>query len=235
MRVVILQPSYLPWLGYFDQMFKSDVFVVYDDVQYDKNGWRNRNRIKTPQGPQWLTVPVLTKGRNFPLNREVEINDTSAWRTKHLKAIVQNYRKAPFFDQTIGPVEGVLGRRWTFLIDLAMLFTDMLMKQLGLDRKIYLSSDLKIPKLGKTERLVEICRYFGADTFLEGDAGRDYIDEALFERMRIRLEYHSYRHPVYSQLHGEFVPYMSVIDLLFNHGRDSLAILTRQKVAYGEC
>ena len=231
MRVVILQPSYLPWLGYFDQMFKSDVFVVYDDVQYDKNGWRNRNRIKTPQGPQWLTVPVLTKGRNFPLNREVEINNTSPWQTKHLKSIVQHYGKAPFFDQSIGPVEGILERRWTFLMDLVMAFKDMLMKQLGLNRKIYFSSALKVPKLGKTERLIEICRHFGADTFLEGDAGKDYIDEALFAKMRIRLEYHSYRHPVYSQLHGEFVPYLSVIDLLFNHGGESLEILTHQRAA----
>jgi hypothetical protein len=212
-------------------MFKSDVFVVYDDVQYDKNGWRNRNRIKTPQGPQWLTVPVLTKGRNFPLNREVEINNTSPWQTKHLKSIVQHYGKAPFFDQSIGPVEGILERRWTFLMDLVMAFKDMLMKQLGLNRKIYFSSALKVPKLGKTERLIEICRHFSADTFLEGDAGKDYIDEALFAKMRIRLEYHSYRHPVYSQLHGEFVPYLSVIDLFFNHGRESLGILTHQRAA----
>ena len=229
MRVVILQPSYLPWLGYFDQMFKSDVFVVYDDVQYDKNGWRNRNRIKTPQGPQWLTVPVLAKGRNFPLNREVEINNTISWQTKQLRTIVQNYRKAPFFDQYMGSVEGILAHPWRMLIDLNVAFIHMVMEQLGLNTRVYFSSDLKVPKMGKTERLIEVCRYFGADTFLEGDAGKDYIDETLFAREGIRLEYHGYRHPVYRQLHGDFIPYMSAIDLLFNHGRDSLGILTHQK------
>lgn len=228
MRIVILQPSYLPWLGYFDQMFKSDVFVVYDDVQYDKNGWRNRNRIKTSQGPQWLTVPVLTRGRNFPLNREVEINNTLSWQTKHLKSIVQNYMKAPFFDQHMGQVEDILKRAWRFLIDLDMAFIHMLVERLGLRTKICLSSDLRIPKMEKTERLVAICRYLGADTFLEGDAGRDYIDESSFKEAGIQLEFHEYRHPVYRQLYEDFVPYMSVIDLLFNHGEDSLKILTHQ-------
>ncbi|HEV8342733.1 MAG TPA: WbqC family protein [Candidatus Binatia bacterium] len=229
MRIVVLQPSYLPWLGYFDQMFKSDAFVVYDDVQYDKNGWRNRNRIKTPQGTQWLTVPVLIKGRNFPLNREIEINNSVSWRTKQLRSVVQNYRNAPFFNQYIGALEDILGRPWKLLVDLNMAFIYNLVEQLGLNARIYLASDLKIPKVGKTERLIEICRYFRADTFLEGDAGKNYMDEAFFSREGIRLEYHGYQHPVYQQLHGDFVPYMSVIDLLFNHGKDSLAILTHQK------
>jgi hypothetical protein len=229
MRVVILQPSYLPWLGYFDQMSKGDVFVVYDDVQFDKNGWRNRNRIKTPQGSQWLTVPVLTKGRSFPLNREVEINNTVSWHTKQLKSIVQNYRQARFFNQYMGPIERILERPWRMLIDLDMAFIHMLVEQLELRTRIYLSSDLKIPKMGKTERLIEISRYFGADTFLEGDAGKNYVNEALFAGKGITLEYHGYRHPVYHQLHGDFIPYMSVVDLLFNHGRDSLEILTHRK------
>lgn len=230
MRVAILQPSYLPWLGYFDQMFKSDVFVVYDDVQYDKNGWRNRNRIKTPQGPQWLTVPVLTKGRNFPLNREVEINNTVSWQEKQLRSIVQNYTKAPFFNEHIGPVRGVLERHWRLLTELNMAFIHVLMERLALKTRIYFSSDLKIPNMGKTERLIKVCQYFGADTFLEGDRGRDYIDETLFMRAGIQLEFHGYTHPVYHQLYGKFVPYMSVIDLLFNHGDDSLKILTHQKI-----
>lgn len=229
MRIVVLQPSYLPWLGYFDQMFKSDVFVVYDDVQYDKNGWRNRNRIKTPHGPQWLTVPVLTKGRHFPLNREVEINNTVPWQTKQLRSIVQNYMKARFFNQYIGPVESVLKCSWRSLVDLDMASIHMLKEQLGLTTKINLSSDLKIPKMGKTERLIEICRHFGADALLEGDAGKSYIDEALFAGAGIQLEFHGYQHPVYRQLHGDFVPYMSVIDLLFNHGAHSLEILTHGK------
>jgi WbqC-like protein len=229
MRVVILQPSYLPWLGYFDQMCKSDVFVIYDDVQYDKNSWRNRNRIKTPQGWQWLTVPVLLKGRNFPLNRDVEINADLPWQSKHLKSIVQNYRQARFFTEFIGTLEGVLTREWKFLFELNIELLYRLKKQLGLETEIHMASELKIGRAGKTERLIEICRYFGADSFLEGDAGKNYIDESLFSNARIRLEYHQYQHPVYQQLHGDFIPYLSVVDLLFNHGSDSKPILTNRK------
>lgn len=229
MRIVVLQPSYLPWLGYFDQMFKSDVFVVYDDVQYDKHGWRNRNRIKTPQGPQWLTVPVLTKGRDFPANREVEINNTVSWRTKQLRSIAQNYGRAPYFNRYIGTLEQILERPWRFLIDLNMAFINFLREQLGLQTRIYFSSELKVRVEGRNERLIGICHYFHADTFLEGDAGKDYIDANLFAHEGIRLEYHAYQHPVYRQLHGEFIPYLSVIDLLFNHGSASLEILTHQK------
>ena len=230
MRIVILQPSYLPWLGYFDQMSKSDAFVIYDDVQYDKNGWRNRNRIKTARGPQWLTVPVLIKGRHSPRNREVEINNTVAWRTKHLRSIAQNYSKTPYFTPTMDLVRSILERPWRLLLDLNMAFIRMIAERLELNTRIYFSSDLDITPCGKTQRLIEICRRFGADTLLEGAAGKNYIDEDLFTCAKIRLEYHDYRHPRYCQLHGEFISYLSIVDLLFNHGKDSLAILTGQKL-----
>src|SRR5438105_3134011 len=113
---VILQPSYLPWLGYFAQMNRSDVFVVYDDVQYDKHSWRNRNRIKTPQGPLWLTVPVLTRGQNKPTNRDIAIDNSTDWPRKHLQTIRQNYTRAKFFDDYIGLVEQIYSRAWSFLI-----------------------------------------------------------------------------------------------------------------------
>src|ERR1043166_9576480 len=204
MRIVVLQPSYLPWLGYFDQMYKSDVFVVYDDVQYDKNSWRNRNRIKTPQGWQWLTVPVLLKGRNFPLNKDVEINNDLPWASKHLKSLAQNYRPAHFFDEVMGALEGIFTREWKFLIDLNMECISLLKRLLGLEKDLCFASELNIAKVGKTERLVEICRHFGADSFLEGDAGKSYIGESLFSNAGIELEYHHYQHPTYRQLHGEF-------------------------------
>lgn len=228
MRVVILQPSFLPWLGYFDQMSKCDVFVIYDDVQYDKNGWRNRNRIKTPQGPQWLTVPVLIKGRDFPLNRDVEINNTTTWHVKQMKSIAQNYGRAPYFHRYAGAFETVMRRSWRFLIDLNLELLYLLMQQLGLTKNIHLSSDLKIPKSGKTQRLIDICHFLGADSLLEGDAGRSYIDESRFKEAGIRIDFHAYQHPVYQQLYGEFVPFMSTIDLLFNHGSEALKILTNR-------
>ncbi len=225
MRLVILQPSYMPWLGYFDQMVKSDVFVLYDDVQYDKHGWRNRNRIKTPKGPQWLTVPVLTKSRNLPLNNEVEINHTVSWQAKHLRSISQNYAKAPFFNTYIGTFEDLFKKEWRLLIDLNIALIHALMEQLRLRTKVILSSTLKIPIMDRTERLVAICQALGADTLLEGDSGKNYMNESIFEENGIHISYHQYEHPVYHQLHGDFIPYLSVLDLLLNEGDNSLNIL----------
>ena len=224
-RIVILQPSYLPWLGYFDQLYKSDVFVLYDDVQYDKHGWRNRNRIKTDTGPLWLTVPVLTHGQGLPTNRDARIDTRQPWARKHLQALRVNYAKAPAFGEVFDALEPVLGRRpWTHLIDLNRAVLETLCRLLGLTRSILLSSELNIPGQ-KTERLIALCRALGAGRYLTGDAASDYLDETRFAANGIRVEYHHYRHPVYPQLHGEFVPYLSVVDLLMNHGRESLGVL----------
>jgi len=223
-RVVVLQPSYLPWLGYFDQLYKSNVFVLYDDVQYDKHGWRNRNRIKTAKGPLWLTVPVLTHGQGLPTNRDARIDTRQSWARKHLHALRVNYAKAPAFGVVFDALEPVLRRPWTHLVDVNRAVLETLCRLLGLERPILLSSELDI--LGqKTERLIAICRALGADRYLTGDAASDYLDETQFAANGISVEYHHYRHPVYAQLHGEFVPYLSVVDLLMNHGRESLRLL----------
>jgi hypothetical protein len=222
--VVILQPGYLPWLGFFDQMCKSDVFVMYDDVQFDKHGWRNRNRIKTPQGAQWLTVPVLTKGYGKQLNKDVLVNNADRWSSKHLGALKQNYSKAPFFRSYIGFFEQIYARRWKYLMDLNMTVIRGLMRELGLERKIVFSSDLGIAG-GRTDRLVGICTKLGAQTFLEGDAGQAYLDESLFRLNHIEVEFQGYKHPVYRQLYGDFASHLSVVDLLLNHGSESLKII----------
>jgi hypothetical protein len=227
-RVVILQPGYLPWLGFFDQMYKSDVFVIYDDVQYDKHGWRNRNRIKTAQGVQWLTVPILIKGQDKPLIKEVLINNKVDWRKAHLKSIIQNYSRAPFFDTYRVIFDEIYSREWEYLIDVDMAFIFALIEKLGLSTNIKFSSSLGIAGEG-TQRLIDISLSLGAGEYLTGDTAKDYLDESLFSQNYIKLKYHHYRHPVYNQLYGEFVPYLSVIDLLFNHGKDSLDILTHNK------
>ncbi len=229
MRVVILQPGYLPWLGFFDQMYKSDVFVIYDDVQYDKHGWRNRNRIKTAQGIQWLTVPILTKGKDRPLVKDVLINSKMEWRQTHLRSIKQNYSRAAFFDTYFDMLENIYAKEWKYLIDVDMAFIFALMEKLGLTRRIEFSSSLGISG-GETQRLVDICLHFRATDYLTGDAAKDYLDESLFSQNGIRLCYHGYQHPVYSQLYGEFIPYLSVVDLLFNHGGESLGLLTNKKL-----
>lgn len=229
MTVVILQPAYLPWLGFFDQMYKSNIFVILDDVQYDKHGWRNRNRIKTMQGVQWLTVPVLISGRNKPIIKNVLINNRTSWQKKHLRGIEQNYKKSQFFRDYFYIFEETLSKEWKYLIDLDMEFIYRLNAVLGLNRKIIFASDLNI-KADKTERLINICQMLNASKYLTGDAAKEYIDEAEFTKNNIKLEFHNYIHPAYKQLYGEFIPFLSVIDMLFNHGDKSLQILTGQKL-----
>ena len=217
MKVVILQPGYLPWLGFCDQMYQSDIFVVYDDVQYDKHGWRNRNRIKTAQGAQWLTVPVLVKGLNKPLIKDVLINNSTDWRRTHLAAITQSYSKAPFFSTFIGVFEEIYSRQWNYLIDIDMAFIYVIMEKLNLKPGVLFSSKLDVSG-SETQRLVDICLTLGATDYLTGDAAKEYITESLFQDNKIQLSYHNYQHPVYNQLYGEFIPYLSIIDLIFNHG-----------------
>lgn len=225
MKIGILQPGYLPWLGFFEQMYHSDVFIIYDDVQYDKHGWRNRNRIKTANGVQWLTVPVLSSGKNKPLIRDIRINNSTNWRKKHLASITANYSKALYFQDYISIFQEVLNREWDYLFDLDMTFIELLCGVLGLERKVVYSSELNVPG-DRIMRLINICKYFGADVFYEGQAGKAYLDEELFKNEGITIEYQDYQHPVYQQLYGDFEPYLSVVDLLFNEGPNSLAILS---------
>jgi hypothetical protein len=224
----ILQPGYLPWLGFFEQMYRSDVFVLYDDVQYDKEGWRNRNRIKTANGVQWLTVPVLVRFSDHPLITEIRINNEVNWRKKHLASVKQSYGKAAFFEEYCELFEEAYSRDWNFLIDLDLYFIMKLAECLDMkEKRILRSSDLPI-KGEQIERLIHLCKHFGADTFYEGAAGRNYIDQGAFLKEGVRVEFQDYDHPIYSQLYGEFIPNLSVIDLLFNHGKESLSILTNQ-------
>lgn len=224
MKIVILQPGYIPWLGFFDQLVKSNIFVIYDDVQFDKHSWRNRNKIKTSQGSQWLTVPVLINSQNKPTNREIRINNNINWQKKHIKSISQNYHKAPYFKDYFYSLEKILSQNHEFLFDLNMRLIYFLAESLRINTKIVFSSELGV-KGEKTDRLMNICLYLKATEYLTGDLAKDYLDETAFLNNKISLIYHNYQHPVYRQLYGEFVPYLSVIDLLFNHGKESLKIL----------
>jgi hypothetical protein len=225
MTIGILQPGYLPWLGFFEQLQKSDVFILYDDVQYDKGGWRNRNKIKTAKGNQWLTIPVRVKFLQKPLIYEVKIDNTSNWRKNHLLSLHSNYTKADFFKDCIGIFEEAYNKEWEYLAEIDIYFITRIAEYLGIDvKKIKRSSQLN-PKGDKMERLINLCKSFGADTFYEGYAGKNYIDDKMFEREGIKVIYQEYKHPVYQQLYGEFIPYLSVVDLLFNCGPKSLEII----------
>ncbi len=229
MMIGILQPGYLPWLGFFEQMYRSDVFVIYDDVQYDKEGWRNRNRIKTARGVHWLTVPVLIKFTERPLVKEVKINNQPNWRKKHLFSIKQNYSKTRFYGDYIHIFEDAYLKEWDYLVDLDIFFITKFAECLGMSNKRIIRSSTLDIRGDRLERLVNICKHFGADTFYEGASGKNYVNEDVFLGHGVKVEFQDYHHPVYNQLYGEFVPNLSVIDLLFNHGTESLSILTHRR------
>jgi hypothetical protein len=224
--VVVLQPSYLPWLGYFDQIYRSDVFVFYDDVQYDKHGWRNRNKIKTPNGWQWLTVPVQRKfGQKI---YEARISYQTPWIRKHLKSIQVNYCKAPYYNRDIERrLEEVYFKMWDYIADLDIELIKLICEILGIKGKKFVrSKDLGI-KGERSERLLKICQLFKADAYLTGQSAKNYLNEELFRENGIEVIYQNYKHPVYPQLYGEFIPYLSIIDLIFNCGPESLEILIK--------
>jgi len=224
MKVAIHQPQYLPWLGYFDKIDQADCFVLLDDVQFKKNEWQNRNKIKTAAGWQWLTVPVLHR---FPQRIcEVRINRTDPWSRKHLQALTSNYSSAPFFDLHRPFFEEIYGREWTLLVDLNVAAITYLAEALGIRTKLVMASSLPVPaELEATERLVAICQAVGANTYLSGVGGREYLDLAPFEEAGIGVLFQVFQIRPYPQRFGAFVADLSIVDLLFNCNEQSLQII----------
>jgi hypothetical protein len=218
----VLQPGYLPWLGFFDQMQSADVFVLYDDVQFDKHGWRNRNRIKCARGLQWLTVPVRQHGK--PRIADVEVDATKTWARKHIASIRQCYAGAPHLEPYVTQLESVLTQPWRLLVDLDEAVIALLAGWLELDTTMARSSEIA-PAGDRNERLVALCRHFGADRYRSGAAARAYVNVELFEREGIEVEWQNLDHPVYPQLHGEFVSHLSALDLILNCGEESAGTL----------
>ncbi|MBC8287086.1 MAG: WbqC family protein [Nitrospinae bacterium] len=234
MRVTILQPSYLPWLGFFEQMSRSDKFVLLDDVQYTRRDWRNRNRVRVNEGWAWLTVPVLQKSKFSQSLLETHIDNSVPWRKKHLETLRQHYSKSPFFEQYFSRCQKIYEKEWTFLFDLCLETIILLKEELGVETPLLRSSQMEISGQ-KTERLLSICRELGATHYLSGEAASDYILEANFSSQGIELEYQKYDHPVYPQRYPGFVPQLSAIDLLFNCGEQSLSILKQNAESGSRC
>jgi len=233
MRLSILQPSYLPWLGFFDQMHRADSFVFLDDVQFTRRDWRNRNKIRTPNGWSWLTVPVLQKSRFTQLLKETRIDNSIPWRRKHGEAIRSHYAKAPYFDLYFPALESVYNKRWDFLLDLCYETLGILQQALGIQVSLLKASEIGI-KAVKKEKILALCQTLKASHYLTGDSAQDYLCQEDFDPLGIVLEMQNYRHPSYHQRYPDFVPYLSVIDLLFNEGEQSLAILSGTNRKIGE-
>jgi len=222
MIVAIHQPQYLPWLGYFDKIDKSDIFVLLDNVQYKKNEWQNRNRIKTVNGWQWVTLPVLYK---FPEKiNQVKINNKVDWKRKHLNAILTNYSKSQYLNKYQSSFEDVYSENWECLVDINVHLIDLIIKTLGINTQTLKASKLQL-RDDPTYRLIDVCKEVGADTYLAGEDGSKYMDLEKFKKENINITIQDFHHPVYSQLFGDFQSHMSIIDLLFNYGEDSLRII----------
>jgi hypothetical protein len=223
MIVAVHQPQYLPWLGYFDKIRRADIFVLLDNVQFKKNEWQNRNRIKTAQGSQWLTVPV---GYKYPqLINEVTINNTVRWQHKQRQAIFTNYRKAACHEYLDDFFEELFSKSWPMISQLNTHVVRRLVEVLGIDTPLFVASELGDFTDDPDERLVEITRHFNGDTYLAGSGGRQYMDLEKYSKQGISVKFQDFQHPEYDQLFGEFEPYMSVIDLILNHGDKSLSII----------
>jgi len=223
MIIAVHQPQYLPWIGYFHKIDKADVFVLLDTVQFKKNEWQNRNKIKTAQGWQWLTVPVLYR---YPqLIQEVSINNKVDWQRKHRQAIISNYKKAPHYGLLEIFFEEIFSLSWEIISQLNIEVVRRLNRILGIDTSLYVASEIGAFPEDPDERLIAIAKHFGAETYLAGAGGRGYMDLNKYDKAGVQVVFQDFRHPVYDQLFGEFEPFMSVIDLIFNHGDESLKIL----------
>ena len=218
MIVAALQPGYLPWLGFFDLMKRSDLFVIEDSLKYTKQDWRNRNRIRTAQGSAYLTVPVKRGAPSLPIN-EVQIDNSQPWRRRNWNLLRENYGNAPFWSTYEPFLSETFGRAWSRLIDIDLWFIEFLAREFSISTPTTLLSDLDVKfSTDKTQSLVDLVRTVGADIFLEGSSGRNFIDTDQFEAAGLGIAFQDYVCRPYRQQFEPFISHLSAIDLLLNEG-----------------
>ena len=220
----------MPWLGYFDKITKSDAFVFLDNVQYKAREFQNRNKIRTKDGWMWLSVPVESKGKGRQIVSDVKIDNELHWAKEHLRSLKTSYGRSEYFERYYPFFDDLYAKSWAGLSELNIEITRYFLKELSIDTPVYFESGLNI-KTEKTDRIVDICAVLKADTYLSGSGGRAYIEEDKFGKAGLKLLYQDYAHPVYRQqftkTEADFIPYMSVVDLLFNEGPEAREILNQ--------
>ena len=222
-NVMIRQPGYIPNLGFFKKIQSCDIFVFLDDVQFEKDSFDNRNRIKSSDGVTWITVPLARPVFGKKIN-EVLISYETDWQNIHCNQIYENYKSAPYFSSYWSDIEKIITCKYKKLIDLNFKLIEYFNHTLDITTKTIKSSELTVTKT-KTERLIEICSKLNATCYISGIAGKDYLDEKLFSNSEIKLIYENFIHPTYRQLHGNFIDNLSIIDLLMNEGPRSKKII----------
>ncbi|HMU45275.1 MAG TPA: WbqC family protein [Chitinophagaceae bacterium] len=216
--IVITQSNYIPWKGYFDAINIADEFVFYDDMQYTRRDWRNRNKIKTKDGIKWLTVPVEAKGKYFQKINETKVSDPY-WGKDHWATLIHNYSKARYFGDYKEIFESLyLNNKELYLSKINYSFIKVICEILGIKTRFTWSSEFDL-KEDRTERLVDICKKCDATDYYTGPSAKVYMNETLFLTENINIHYFDYSgYPPYNQLHGDFIHEVSIIDLLFNEG-----------------
>lgn len=224
MILATIQPSFMPWLGYLEQVSVADVFVLLDDVQYTKGDWRNRNRFKAPNGISYLTVPVSSGGSEALIN-EATIAETQPWRPRILNRLREWYRRAPYFDPVYEGIHEIVQREHELLSDLNLELLRFVMDYASIETPIEHSSKLAGISQTKTGKLLDICAAYGADVLYDGKSAANFISPEAFRERGVEVVFQDYQHPVYPQLWGSFESHLSVVDLLFNCGPDSHDVL----------
>ena len=220
-RVAIMQPTYLPWSGYFGLMQSVDVFILLDSVQFARRSWQQRNQIKTVNGAQWLSVPVQSKGKRSQPICEVKLDKSSRFSITHRRCIEMNYAKTPHFRQYADTILPLLDNSSPLLADLTIDLILKLKAQLDISTFVMRSSELDGSGL-KAELLASLCVQVGATSYVSPPGSKSYLDESdIFENIGVPIQYYKFKHPEYSQPFGEFIPNMSIIDMLFNCGERS--------------
>jgi hypothetical protein len=223
MKVAIHQPQYLPWLGYLAKWAAADLLIFLDTVQYQKNGWQNRNRVKTSDGARWLTVPV--RARLGARIDEIPIDERQPWARRHLATIEQSYATSPHLPAHRDALRRLYDDRWTELVAVATASVRWLGHAVGIRTPTCRASELAVTATDPTDRLVRLCRAVGATTYLAGRDGATYLELGRFRDAGIDVLQQRYEHPVYGQPHGPFVPFLSGLDLLLSAGNEALDVL----------
>lgn len=209
------QPAYLPWLGYFDKIKRSDLFIFLDTVQYEKNSYTNRNKIKTANGPIWLAIPVIKTDHFNKIMSEMPLDKRKRWQKKHLHSIYMSYKKAPHFDEIYPMLQELYEREYDNIVDVTWDHLHFWLEILGINTKIIKSSELGISSK-KSDFVLDLCKAVDADHYISGAMGKDYLEVEKFRDVGVEVEFQDYQHPEYPQLYGEFIPNMGVVDFAMN-------------------
>ena len=219
MLVSIHQPAYIPWLGYFDKIKRSDVFIIMDSVQYEKGSFINRNLIKAPNGPAWLSIPVITKGHLNKNISQMRIDNSKNWQSKHLKSLIANYKKAVNFAMIMDLISPFYKLKYESLLEYTMDYLRLLLKIFEIDTKLVLLSEVKVSS-SKSNLVLDVCKKLKADVYLSGALGSDYLNLNDFQDNNIEVKFQNFTSNEYEQLWGGYIPNLSCLDYLFNRQKN---------------